>query len=133
MTIPVACPVLDYLASQPLRSFPFPTSVVVDLQPDQKPEGWNDHVAVYEEAFEPLTNAFASRALEHLDLRSGDRLIDVGAGAGGAALLAASRGMVVRIAARVNAAAGIAGRGRAHVMDCLALGFPDGRFGGGAA
>jgi len=116
-------------------------SVVVDLQPDQKPEGWNDHVAVYEEAFEPLTNAFASRALEHLDLRSGDRLIDVGAGAGGAALLAAargidvaaidaSRGMVVRIAARVNAAAGIAGRVRAHVMDGMALGFPDGSFDG---
>jgi ubiquinone/menaquinone biosynthesis C-methylase UbiE len=111
----------------------------MDLQPDQKPEGWDDHVAVYEEAFEPLTNAFASRALDSLDLEPGDRLIDVGAGAGGAALIAAARGgdvvaidasrrMAARIAARANSAAGAAGRVRAAVMDGMAMSLPAGSF-----
>jgi SAM-dependent methyltransferase len=114
-------------------------SLAVDLQPDQKPEGWDDHVAVYEEAFEPLTNAFASRALDLLDLAPGDRLIDVGAGAGGAALIAAARGgdvvaidasrrMAARIAARANSAGGAAGRVRAAVMDGMALSLPAGSF-----
>jgi len=109
------------------------------LQPDQKPELWGDHVAVYEEVFEPLTNAFASHALDQLDLSPGDRLIDVGAGAGGAALMAAACGadvvaidasphMVARIVARANDAPGNAGRVHAHVMDGTALGLPDGSF-----
>jgi SAM-dependent methyltransferase len=113
-------------------------SLTVDIQPDQNPERWNDHVAVYEEAFEPLTNAFAHHALDRLELRAGDRLIDVAAGAGGAALIAAARGvgvlaidasrhMVARIAARANGA-GSAGRVRADVMDGMALGLPDGSF-----
>jgi len=109
------------------------------LQPDQKPELWGDHVAVYEEVFEPLTNAFASHALDELDLSPGDLLIDVGAGAGGAALMAAACGadvvaidasphMVARIVARANGAPGITGRVHAHVMDGMALGLPDGSF-----
>jgi SAM-dependent methyltransferase len=111
----------------------------VELQPDQNPEHWSDHVAVYEEVFEPLTNVFAGRALDHLDLRSGDRLIDVGAGAGGAALIAAARGcdvmaidasprMVTRIAKRAKSAAGISGRVHADIMDGMALGLPNGGF-----
>jgi SAM-dependent methyltransferase len=110
-----------------------------ELQPDQKPELWGDHVAVYEEVFEPLTNAFASRALDELDLSPGGRLIDIGAGAGGAALMAAARGadvvaidasphMVARIVARANGAPGIAGRVHAIVMDGMALDLPDGSF-----
>lgn len=114
-------------------------SLAVDLQPDQKPERWDDHVAVYEQVFEPLTNVFASRAFDFLDLGPDDRLIDVGAGAGGAALIAAARGsdvvaidaapqMVARIAARANGTAGIAGRVRADVMDGMALSLPAGSF-----
>jgi ubiquinone/menaquinone biosynthesis C-methylase UbiE len=109
------------------------------LQPDQNPERWNDHVAVYEEVFEPLTNAFASRALDHLGLMPGDRLIDVGAGAGGTALIAAGRGvdvvaidasprMVARMVARMKDAAGVAGRVHADIMDGMALGLPDDSF-----
>jgi SAM-dependent methyltransferase len=108
----------------------------VELQPDQNPERWNDHVAVYEKVFEPLTNAFASRALDQLCLAPGDRVIDVAAGTGGAALLAACRGaevvaidgspgMVQRIHERVRHTAG---RVRAEVMDGMALGLPDDCF-----
>ena len=111
----------------------------MELQPDQKPERWDDHVAVYEEVFEPLTNVFAARALDHLELRAGHRLIDVGAGAGGAALIAAarsidvlaidaSRQMAARIVARANSAASKAGRVRAEIMDGTALDLPDGSF-----
>ncbi len=107
-----------------------------DLQPDQQPTRWNDHVAVYEAAFEPLTNAFARRALDHLRLRPGHRLIDVGAGSGGAALIAAAGGaevlavdasarMVARIAERARAAAGTAGRLHAAVMDGTGLAVRD--------
>jgi SAM-dependent methyltransferase len=111
----------------------------VNLQPDQKPEYWNDHVAVYEEVFEPLTNLFAGSALDHLDLQPGDRLIDVGAGAGGTALIAAARGvevaaidaspgMAARIATRASAAAATCGRVFPAVMDGTALRFPDSSF-----
>jgi SAM-dependent methyltransferase len=110
-----------------------------DLQPAQKPERWDDHVAVYEEVFEPLTDVFARRALDQIDPASGAHLLDVGAGAGGAALIAAARGadvvavdaspqMVARIMARANAAAGAAGRVRGEVMDGVALALPDGCF-----
>jgi SAM-dependent methyltransferase len=140
------------LGDTTFRPSHFQMSLAVELQPDQKPERWNDHVAVYEEVFEPLTNVFASRALDHLELRAGDRLIDVGAGAGGAALIAAARGldvlaidaspqMAARIAARANGAAGGPGRAasspdfgidlgrvRAEIMDGTALGMPDGSF-----
>jgi cyclopropane fatty-acyl-phospholipid synthase-like methyltransferase len=67
-------------------------SLAAELQPDQNPELWNNHVTVYEEVFEPLTNAFATHALDRLNVAPGDRLIDIGAGAGGAALIAAGRG-----------------------------------------
>jgi SAM-dependent methyltransferase len=127
-----------------LPAFPFQMSLAVERQPDQEPERWNDHVAVYEEVFEPLTNAFASRALDHLELRPHDRLIDVGAGAGGAALIAAAHGlnvlaidaspqMVARIVARANGATGDLrrvdlGRVEAEIMDGTALSLPDASF-----
>jgi SAM-dependent methyltransferase len=113
-------------------------SLAVELQPDQKPESWDDHVAVYEEVFEPLSNAFARRALDQLDAGPGARLLDIGAGAGGAALIAAARGsdvaaidaspqMVARIVARASDA-GLAGRVHADVIDGMALGLPDASF-----
>jgi SAM-dependent methyltransferase len=137
MTIALTSLVLD--ARRPSLSVIPLESLAVDLQPDQKPERWDDHVAVYEEVFEPLTNAFAAYALDHLQRHAGDRLLDVGAGAGGAALIAAARGlealavdasprMVARIVARANSVAGGAGRVRAEVMDGMALALPDSSF-----
>ena len=107
------------------------------LQPDQKPSNWDDHVDVYEAAFEPLTDMFAARALDALGTLRGLRLIDVGAGAGGAALEAARRGarvtaidasakMAARIAARA-AAAGLTAI-EAHAMDGARLDLPDAGF-----
>jgi protein-L-isoaspartate O-methyltransferase len=88
-------------------------------------------VAVYEQVFKSLSALSANRALEYLDLRPGERLIDVGAGAGAAALMAAARGahvratdaslaLAARIAVRANDAA-TADRVRACVMDGMAL------------
>ena len=45
-----------------------------ELQPDQQPAQWDDHVAVYEQVLEPLTNVFAARTLDLLDFDRGDRL-----------------------------------------------------------
>jgi SAM-dependent methyltransferase len=113
--------------------------LATELQPDQQPAQWDDHVAVYEAVFEPLTNAFAGRALDRLALQRGERLIDVGAGSGGAALMAAARGadvlavdaarqMVARICERVNGTAIAPGRLRAVTMDGMALQLPDASF-----
>jgi SAM-dependent methyltransferase len=86
-----------------------------------------------------LTAAFGSRALDLLDAPAGSRIIDVGAGCGGLAVLAQDRGidvlavdaseqMVQRIRARAEAAGERPGRIRAEVMDAAALTFPDDSF-----
>jgi ubiquinone/menaquinone biosynthesis C-methylase UbiE len=118
-------------------------SVPIDVQPDQQPDRWNNHVAVYEAVFESLTNAFAEDALDRLNLHGGATLIDIAAGCGGAALFAAARGcdvlaidaspaMVSRIQSR-SAAAAIdknfpRGRVTAQCMDGSALDLPEGQF-----
>jgi ubiquinone/menaquinone biosynthesis C-methylase UbiE len=103
-----------------------------DLQPDQQPRRWDEHVSLYEAAFEPLTNQFAAAALRSLSLSPGDRLLDVGAGTGGAALMAeeagaqvvaldASQAMAARVRARAERVCAVA-------MDATCLGFADGTF-----
>jgi ubiquinone/menaquinone biosynthesis C-methylase UbiE len=112
--------------------------LAMELQPDQQAARWDHHVAVYETVFEPLTNAFARRALDRLDLRAGDRLIDVGAGSGGTALIAATSGvrvlaidasgkMVARLRERA-AVRSLAGRIEAEIMEGMALALPDASF-----
>lgn len=106
----------------------------MSLQPDQQPARWDDHVAVYESVFEPLTNVFAQSALDAMRLRHGSQLLDIGAGSGGGALIAAERGanvlaidashnMVARVRARARAAN--CDRVRAERMDGTALSLPD--------
>jgi ubiquinone/menaquinone biosynthesis C-methylase UbiE len=107
-----------------------------ELQPDQCPERWDDHVALYEQVFEPLSLAFARQAMVRLGPLPGLRVLEVAAGAGGAALALAaagaavtatdaSPGMVARLRRRA-AAAGLALEAR--VVDGTALGFPDASF-----
>lgn len=114
-------------------------TLAVELQPDQQPGQWDDHVGVYEAAFEPLTNAFARRALDELALRPGARLLDVAAGAGGAALMAAAAGldvvavdasrvMVERICARAAVHSDCRGYIGTAAMDGMALALPAASF-----
>lgn len=107
------------------------------LQPDQQPARWNHHVDVYEAVFEPLSNSFARHALDLLAPRAGERLIDIGAGSGGAALLAAGRGADVlavdaseRMVARIRERAVSARAGHVHtaVMNGMALAVADASF-----
>jgi ubiquinone/menaquinone biosynthesis C-methylase UbiE len=94
---------------------------------------------VYESVFEPLTAAFGRRALDLLGTAAGSRIVDVGAGCGGLALLAQDRGidvlavdasdqMVQRIRARAAEVGPRPGRIRAEVMDAAALMLPDSSF-----
>jgi SAM-dependent methyltransferase len=111
-------------------------TIAAILQPDQRPEGWDHHVALYEQVFEPLTVEFARAAIGRLEVRPGERVLDVAAGTGGAALTLAqagatvtaidgSAGMIDRIRARA-AARGIAVDAR--VMDGMMLDFPNDAF-----
>lgn len=106
------------------------------LQPDQRPDLWDHHVSLYEEVFEPLTQGLARRAIEALDLGPSARVIDSGAGAGGAALELARSGH--RVTA-IDASAKMVARTReraiaagltidALVMDGQSLAFPDASF-----
>src|SRR5262245_21343660 len=105
-------------------------------QPDQQPERWGDHVAVYETVFEPFTLQLARAAISTLGLAPGQSVLDVGAGGGGAALAMAERGLrVAAIDASARMVDRIAARARergvaieTQVMDGQALQFADARF-----
>ena len=94
---------------------------------------------VYEEVFEPFASTFADAAIQCLGNVSGARVIDVAAGAGGAALGLARRGASVvavdaapKMVARCQERARAAGRRvEAHVMDGNHLGFPNASFDAG--
>ena len=105
-------------------------------QPDQRPDRWDDHVSVYEDVFEPFTLQFAKQAIARLGPIVGKKILDVGAGSGGAALALAALGADVSATdASVNMCARIAERARergvtlsAPVMDGQALQFADDTF-----
>ena len=113
-----------------------PVTITGDPEPDQQPHRWDDHVIFYEDVFEPLTQNFALAAIEALSLDPRSRVLDSGAGTGGAALELARRGhgvtaidasmaMVRRATARASAAAL---RIEVLTMDGQNLSFPDGSF-----
>jgi len=110
--------------------------ISAELQPDQQPERWDDHVSVYEAVFEPFTLQFAQHAIAALGLAAGRSVLDVGAGSGGAALAMAERGLAVTaIDASPRMVARIFQRARhsrvtiqARAMDGQALKFADGTF-----
>lgn len=110
--------------------------------PDQVPENWSAIAAAYENSFEALSSQFSADALELLDVKPGERVIDVAAGTGTLGLLAAragaevlatdfAEGMVARLRERI-AAEGLA-RISAEVMDGQALAVPDASFDAGAS
>jgi SAM-dependent methyltransferase len=113
-----------------------PVTITGDPEPDQQPPRWDDHVVFYEDVFEPLTQRFALAAIEALSLKPRSRVLDSGAGTGGAALELARRGhgvtaidasvaMVRRATARAAAAAL---RVEVLTMDGQNLSFPDAGF-----
>ena len=65
------------------------------LSPDQVPEQWGVIASDYEKAFEELSAQFAADTLQLLDLKSGERALDVAAGTGAFSLLAARTGAEV--------------------------------------
>ena len=105
-------------------------------EPDQQPSSWDDHVSVYEEVFEPFSIAFAEMAIDCLGAGAGMRVLDVGAGSGGAALALARRGFQVtaidaseKMIERIKVRAEAVGAGvSAEVMCGQALRFPNGHF-----
>lgn len=110
-----------------------------DLQPDQQPHRWDDHVSVYEAVFEPFTLQFAQAAISTLGLSAGQSVIDVGAGSGGAALAMAEQGLRVTaidasprmVDCILKRAAELGVSIDAQAMDGEALQFEDARFDGG--
>jgi ubiquinone/menaquinone biosynthesis C-methylase UbiE len=106
------------------------------LQPDQTPQLWDDYVCLYEEVFEPLSHSLALKAIEALRMKEGARVIDSGAGAGGAALELARQGAQVTaidaspgMAARMKERAAAAGLPLdIHAMDGQRLLFPEASF-----
>jgi ubiquinone/menaquinone biosynthesis C-methylase UbiE len=105
-------------------------------QPDQQPERWDDHVALYETVFEPFTLQFARVAISTLGVVSGQSVLDIGAGSGGAALAMAEQGLRVtaidgstRMVERILSRAGERGvTVEALAMDGQALQFADASF-----
>jgi SAM-dependent methyltransferase len=111
-------------------------TITSHLEPDQLPHRWDDHVALYEDVFEPLTQSFSLAAIRVLAPEPQSRVLDSASGAGGAALELARRGhrvtaidaaaaMVARTEERAQAA-GLAIE--ALAMDGQDLAFPDASF-----
>jgi SAM-dependent methyltransferase len=109
---------------------------VTQLTHDQRPQGWSDGAAGYESSFAPLTDLYASDAIRLLDLKPGDRFLDVCAGTGALALPAArhgaevtavdfAAGMVALLRERMQSAGFNA---RVEEMDGQALDLPDSYF-----
>lgn len=57
-----------------------------DSKSDQEPQRRDDHVPVYKAVFEPFILQMARAAIAALGLLTGQSVLDVGAGCGGAAL-----------------------------------------------
>jgi ubiquinone/menaquinone biosynthesis C-methylase UbiE len=107
-----------------------------NLEPDQQPHRWDDHVGLYQDVFEPLTQRWSIAAIEALAAEPRSHVLDSAAGTGGAALELARRGhrvtaidaslaMVTRTRERAYASGVTI---EALTMDGQALAFPDATF-----
>jgi SAM-dependent methyltransferase len=103
---------------------------------DQRPGGWSDGAAAYDEWFTPVSSRFAVNALRLLGLEPGERLLDVAAGTGALTLQAAAAGVhvaavdfapgMVDILRRRLADAGL--RADVEQMDGQSLGYGSASF-----
>ncbi len=107
------------------------------LSPDQVPQGWSSIASEYERAFEQFTAQFSSEALRQLQLKPGERVLDVATGTGSFSLPAAraggdvlatdfAPGMIERLRQRIHHE-GLQNI-RAEIMDGQALNLPDACF-----
>ncbi len=62
---------------------------------EQTPQGWSGIATSYETIFQKFTTQFAEKAAELLNIRSGERVIDVAAGTGAFSMIAARHGAQV--------------------------------------
>lgn len=115
---------------------------MAELSPDQIAGNWSAIASDYEQAFEGLSGQFAAHALRLLNLRRGERVLDVAAGTGAFSLMAAragarvlatdfAPGMVTRLRERI--AEEQLSSITAEVMDGQALDVQDETFDAGAS
>ncbi len=113
------------------------TEDTTQLSLDQTPEGWDAVVADFERTGERLTSQFVEQALRMAGVGPGQRVLDVAAGTGAAALAAAHLGAEVlatdfapKMVERLGQRASELGLTRVstRVMDGQALDLPDGSF-----
>lgn len=105
----------------------------LERTPEQTPEGWSAVAEAYDRSITPFLREYALDLLERADLRRGEDVLDVAAGAGALSLAAADRGARVTavdfapaMVERLRSHAG--DRVRCEVMDGQALRLEDGSF-----
>jgi SAM-dependent methyltransferase len=111
------------------------------VTPDQVPEEWSYGAETYDRWFAPLTRQFADDAVEALDVRPGQRFLDVAAGTGALACAAAEAGAVVLAVDFSPGMLAVLERSvaerrldvTARRMDGHALAVPDGAFDAGGS
>ena len=107
------------------------------MSQERSPPSWDDFAADYETVHEPLTRQFAAAALGRVPLGPLDSVLDVAAGPGTLAILAAacgaavtaidtSPGMIARLNDRLREGGHVGSAGR--VMDAVRLAFEDRSF-----
>lgn len=110
---------------------------MTERNPEQTSEGWDSVIDTYEKAFQPFTTQFVEEALRLANLKPGQKVLDVAAGAGALTLAAAkadanvtaidfSPKMIDRL--RVRLMEENLTNASAFVMDGQALDFPDDSF-----
>jgi ubiquinone/menaquinone biosynthesis C-methylase UbiE len=96
---------------------------------------WSDMVSLYETLYEPLSRQHAAAILSMVQIEEGSKVLDVAAGTGSLALLAAAKGAEVlavdtsaEMLSRITARSTPTMRIDTRIMDGQMLDLPDERF-----